>query len=148
MTKVIFYVAVLFSNMAFANVTGIWTGKLNINGKACKPTSIEITQTETSFRVYAAIDENGNHALECGPKSNQYYMWLEEQYFVKGNELWRYDAPMGLITEQNILGRDRLCNPTGCEYWDSIKINRLGENTISLWVDFDGAVLTGELLRE
>lgn len=147
MKRIFLSAMLLFSSSAFADFSGTWTGKLNINGKVCKATAIEIRQTPEAFFLMAAENSKGEHAIECGTPEHKYYMYLEEYYSVKGSELWRSGMPMGSITESEILGKDGECSASGCESWDYFKILRLDENKMNIWVDFNGAVLTAELTR-
>lgn len=147
MKQLILISALLFSNLAVANFSGTWTGKLNINGKVCKATAIEIRQTPEAFFLMAAENSKGEHAIECGTPEHKYYMYLEEYYSVKGIELWRYEMPMGAITDAEVFGKDGECSARACETWDYFKIVRLDENKMNIWIDFNGAVLTGELAR-
>lgn len=152
MSKLILLFVLIFSNATLAsnsqsNIVGDWKGDFKINGKKCKPTTLEISKSAEIISIYAAMDNKGNHAFECGTPSYTYYMWLEENYDIKGKELWRYDSLMGEITPEGVTAKNRFCDERGCEDYDFIKIKQLSENKISIWIDFSGAVLTGELTK-
>ena len=132
---------------AFANFEGSWQGPLSINGKTCQKTTIEIKQDKDTLMIFAALDKAGVHAVYCGTSGHKYYMELAETYTIKNTELWKREFKLGEMTEDKINTQDRFCNESGCHTVEYIKIRKLENNKIQIWVDFDGAIMTGQLIR-
>ncbi len=123
---------------------------LSLKGYDCQATSIEINKTNDTLTIIAPIDEGGYHTLQCRTPESLYYLELDEDFLIRGTELWRYDAKMGKVFKKKIVAKDRLCSASGCHYWDFIKINQVNENKINFWVHYDvhgGLVLSGDLTR-
>lgn len=147
MSKLALFGVLLFSNICFADLTGVWQGTLVFKGTNCAPTSIEINNSNDTLTISAPFDKAGYRSVQCGVPEDSYYFGLDEDFVVRGNELWRYDAQMGELAENSVMAKDRVCSANGCQYWDFLKITKISENKINFWINYEGMVLSGELTK-
>lgn len=138
-----------FIGICHADIIGPWQGTLSYEGIACEPVSIQIDKVNDKLTIVAVSEQN---LVSC-PNSKTsvfYYFGLDAEFRISGSDLWRYNAtaPMGTISSNTLLAQNRICSwDNSCRHWDNFKFSIAEDGKLNVWINYDGAVLSGVMSR-